>query len=69
MLKKYPLHGKIWAKNNSDGRGAIFMFSLPASEYNSYVRRWSAIKNNEKRRILLVDDEPDVTLTLKTVGE
>ena len=27
--------GKIWAKNNSDGRGAIFMFSLPVTKNNS----------------------------------
>jgi hypothetical protein len=52
----------------TDGRGVIFMFSLPASKYNSYVGRWSAIKNNEKRRTLLAEDEPDVTLALKTLG-
>jgi len=44
------------------------MFGLPASKYNSYVRRWSVIKNNEKRRTLLAEDEPDVTLALKTLG-
>jgi len=22
-------HGKIWAKNNNDGKGATFSFSLP----------------------------------------
>jgi two-component system, OmpR family, sensor histidine kinase VicK len=27
--------GRIWAKNNSDGRGAIFMFSLPVTKNKS----------------------------------
>jgi len=29
--------GKIWAKNNSDGKGATFAFSLPINKENNFV--------------------------------
>ena len=27
--------GRIWAENNSDGKGATFSFSLPINQYNA----------------------------------
>jgi signal transduction histidine kinase len=36
--------GKIWAENNSDGKGSVFTFSLPLNE-RSHVRRSSSSSN------------------------
>jgi signal transduction histidine kinase len=55
--------GRIWAENNADGKGATFHFTLPI------IRSLSYKANGKKKRILIVDDEPDVNTVLKKVFE
>jgi signal transduction histidine kinase len=58
--------GRIWAENNADGKGATFHFTLPIIKSISYNAKDNS---NNKKRILIVDDELDVNTVLKKVLE
>ncbi|MDQ6866780.1 MAG: ATP-binding protein [Thermoproteota archaeon] len=72
--------GKIWAENNSDGRGSIFHFELPIivplkNRTGSIIaKEVNKQQNNTKykrtiKNILVVDDEPQVCLGFKEALE
>ena len=58
--------GRIWAENNADGKGATFYFTLPIIKSISHNANDNS---NKQKRILIVDDEPDVNTVLKKVLE
>jgi signal transduction histidine kinase/CheY-like chemotaxis protein len=53
--------GRIWATNNSDGKGATFCFTLPIIMQST--------KNVKFKKILLINDKQSFALTLKTTFE
>ncbi len=53
--------GRIWAENNKGEKGATFYFTLPILMQSQ--------KNNELKKILVVDDTPTFALSLKNTFE
>lgn len=74
--------GQLWFEDNKDGKGVTFYFTLPIFNSNrkedetiitkniSSINSFNAYsKDDEKMRILLVDDDEDINITLKKVLE
>ena len=59
---------RIWAQNNSDTKGAIYSFTHPLDKLSRKIGI-GVLKNEMKIKILAVDDEPDVTFTLRATLE
>ena len=55
------------AENNSNGIGSIFYFTLPIVKTSGIAinGKWCPITTTKK--ILVIDDEPDVTYTIKNI--
>jgi signal transduction histidine kinase/CheY-like chemotaxis protein len=53
--------GRIWATNNSDGKGATFCFTLPIIMQST--------RNTKFKKILLINDKQSFASTLKTTFE
>ncbi|MBA3285519.1 MAG: hybrid sensor histidine kinase/response regulator [Nitrosopumilus sp.] len=53
--------GRIWAENNREEKGATFYFTLPVLTQSQ--------RNNDIRKILVVDDTPTFALSLKNTFE
>ena len=53
--------GRIWAENNKEEKGATFYFTLPVLTQSQ--------RNNNIRKILVVDDVPTFALSLKNTFE
>ncbi len=53
--------GRIWAENNKEEKGATFYFTLPVLTQSQ--------RNNNMRKILVVDDTPTFALSLKNTFE
>ena len=58
--------GRIWAESGVEGRGTRVTFTVPNAIQES-LRDASAINSGEQRRILVVDDEPQVLRLLLNV--
>ena len=53
--------GRIWAENNKDEKGSTFYFTLPVLTQSQ--------RNNNMRKILVVDNNPTFALSLKNTFE
>ena len=53
--------GRIWAENNKEEKGATFYFTLPVLTQSQ--------RNNNMRKILVVDNNPTFALSLKNTFE
>jgi CheY-like chemotaxis protein len=53
--------GRIWAENNGEEKGATFYFTLPVLTQSQ--------RNNDIKKILVVDDTPTFALSLKNTFE
>jgi len=62
--------GKIWP-DSDPGQGASFYFTLPihSDEAAEIIHRSVTISSMNQKRILIVDDEPDIVTTIKVVLE
>ena len=58
--------GRIWAESGIEGRGTRVTFTVP-NAIQEFLRDASAVGSGEQRRILAVDDEPQVLRLLKNI--